>query len=162
RAFADSCDESTGTRIAFVEGMDEPPKPNPSGLRPRAGRVLVVDDDELLRRALARLISTTCEVAVAASGESALAQIASGDRFDVILCDVYMPKMDGRAFYEKLRIRFPREVSKIVFMSGGIHDFFIRAFFESIPNVLLDKPLDMGAFDRIVADRLRLPRVRTE
>jgi CheY-like chemotaxis protein len=58
-------------------------------------RVLVVDDDALVRNAVqAMLTSGGHEVALAVDGEDGLQQFAR-EPFDLVLCDVIMPNMDG-------------------------------------------------------------------
>lgn len=58
-------------------------------------RVLIVDDQETVRVAIASLLSKRgCDVVMAESGESALARVRA-EYFDVLLCDVRMPGMSG-------------------------------------------------------------------
>jgi CheY-like chemotaxis protein len=65
-------------------------------------RVLVVDDEPAIGRALARLLERDLHhVVVVGRGEDALHLLLS-ERFDVILCDVTMPEMTGIELYERL------------------------------------------------------------
>jgi two-component system response regulator MprA len=67
------------------------------------GRILVVDDDMMLRRSVARILEEEgYEVAHATDGADALAQIRNR-RPDAILLDVMMPRMNGREVLEQLR-----------------------------------------------------------
>ena len=68
---------------------------------PRVLHVLVVDDDPLVSRALARALGD-CEVVVTSDARDALASIESGERFDVIVCDLMMPDMTGMDLYDAL------------------------------------------------------------
>jgi response regulator RpfG family c-di-GMP phosphodiesterase len=62
---------------------------------PSQTRVLVVDDEEAIRVALARFLrSRAYDAVVAESGTAALARL-SQERFDIMLCDVRMPGMSG-------------------------------------------------------------------
>lgn len=62
--------------------------------------VLVVDDDEFVRVTLSLLLQTAGHtVATAASGRDALAAVGA-TRVDLVICDVFMPDMDG---FETLR-----------------------------------------------------------
>ena len=71
---------------------------------PRKPRVLVIEDHELARRALATLLSTMgYEVVEAANGREALATLATEARPDVILLDLVMPIMDGWEFMKRQR-----------------------------------------------------------
>jgi signal transduction histidine kinase/CheY-like chemotaxis protein len=72
----------------------------------RSVRILVVDDEPMVRRVLDRLLSLRGhEVVQADSGEEALA-ITSTQSFDVIITDQGMPDMSGRQLAHKLRSRF--------------------------------------------------------
>ncbi len=72
---------------------------------PRKPLILVIEDHELARRALAALLSTMgYEVAEAANGREALATLATEARPDVILLDLVMPIMDGWEFMKRQRL----------------------------------------------------------
>ena len=71
---------------------------------PRKPLILVIEDHELARRALATLLSTMgYEVVEAANGREALATLATEGRPDVILLDLVMPIMDGWEFMKRQR-----------------------------------------------------------
>ena len=66
-------------------------------------RLLIVDDDADIRQSLGRgLEETGHQVAVEADPERALRQAASGS-FDLILCNVRLPRTDGVAFLRRYR-----------------------------------------------------------
>jgi two-component system response regulator AtoC len=68
-------------------------------------RVLVVDDDPGLRQSLGLLLSESgFEVVTEGDAERALAQ-ALAEPFEVILCDIKMPKLDGREFLRRYKLR---------------------------------------------------------
>lgn len=80
-------------------------------------RVMVVEDDQGVRRAIARMLENDGhEVVEEANGHSALRHFA-GDPVDLVLSDVYMPDMDGLDLLKRLREGFPE--AKIVMVSGG-------------------------------------------
>ncbi len=57
--------------------------------------VLIVDDDELTRRSMARLIATgPYRIGVASDGEAALAELMT-HRYDIVITDVRMPELGG-------------------------------------------------------------------
>ncbi len=71
---------------------------------PRKPLILVIEDHELARRALATLLSTMgYEVVEAANGREALVTLATEARPDVILLDLVMPIMDGWEFMKRQR-----------------------------------------------------------
>ena len=86
---------------------------------PLRQRVLILDDEAVVGRALQRLLQSQCEVLVLVQGREALAQVASGRRFDAILCDLMMPEMSGPRFYEELSRLAPEQAQRVIFMTGG-------------------------------------------
>ena len=76
-------------------------------------RLLIVDDDADLRQSLSLLVREAgYEVVAEADPEEALRR-AIAEEFDLILCDVKMPRMDGLAFLRRYRAErgAPRFVS---------------------------------------------------
>jgi CheY-like chemotaxis protein len=78
-------------------------------------RVLVIDDEPGILRALARYLRPI-EVTMATSASEAFLALASA-RFDVIVCDLHMPGTDGADFVAKLS---PLDAARVVFMTGHI------------------------------------------
>src|SRR5262245_16927139 len=78
--------------------------PDPCPLTPDlCGEVLVVDDEPIIRETLAEyLMQEGFRVTACAAAEDALAQAAER-RYDVALCDVQLPGMDGLRLLERLR-----------------------------------------------------------
>src|SRR5262245_11660876 len=77
------------------------PAPNP----PAVNRILVVEDEESLRMLLSSLLEEEgYEVVTATDGETAL-QMLVDSNFDLAICDVRMPKIDGWGFLDALRER---------------------------------------------------------
>jgi CheY-like chemotaxis protein len=83
-------------------------------------RVLIVDDQPDMARALARLLLDSAEVATSGSGEDALARIAGGERFDLVLCDIMMPGMTGLELFERVRAIDTEAAAAFVFATGGL------------------------------------------
>ncbi|UJR83317.1 ATP-binding protein [Sandaracinus amylolyticus] len=85
-------------------------------------RVLLVDDDLLLREALAALLRESgAEVVVAPGPTEALALAeAPGARFDALITDFVMPRMNGRTLTERLRVTHPG--LPVLVVSGHLPD----------------------------------------
>jgi two-component system, cell cycle sensor histidine kinase and response regulator CckA len=136
-------------KSAAVEAPTEPEAPVEVG----SERILVVDDELPLRRALGQyLMRLGYRVENAASGPAALELIARGERFDLVLTDLMMPGMTGRELVRRLETAAPD--TRAIFMSGyaeaGVHD-------EPVPGVpFVQKPFaldDLGQVVREVLDR---------
>ena len=117
----------------------------------QAVRVLVVDDEALIGRAVARCLGKTCSVEEAASGQAALERLRRSDAFDVILLDVMMPEMSGIDVYETLRREVPELLPRVVFLTGGAFTPLARQFLEQVPNVHVEKPFDPATLRDVVA-----------
>ncbi len=106
-----------------------------------AARVLVVDDDRLVRNALKRILDRYHEVVVASSGERARELLAES-KFDVVLCDLIMPGMTGMRLYADVCARTPELAERFVFLTGGTNSVEAREFLRGVPNPRAYKPLD--------------------
>jgi len=79
-------------------------------------RVLVVDDEEVVRLGYRRVLSTDgFRVMAAGNGPEAL-EMMTGDRFDVVLLDLRMPGMDGLEVLEAIKKQWPE--SEVVVVTG--------------------------------------------
>ncbi|WP_242595326.1 ATP-binding protein [Corallococcus exiguus] len=107
----------------------------------RRGRVLIVDDEPRLAQSMRLLLEPTHEVVTVTRGEDALAKVAAGESFDVVLCDLQMPGMDGIAVYRRLQQESPALASRVVFISGGASSPEARAFVETVALRVLEKPV---------------------
>lgn len=86
----------------------------PSGLL----RILLVDDEDLLRRCTARTLADF-EVVCASSAAEALAILAEDTDFDAILSDVMMPRMTGPELFARCYREYPNLAQRFVFASGN-------------------------------------------
>jgi CheY-like chemotaxis protein len=117
--------------------------------------VLLVDDEPSIRAVYPEVLGLEYEVTVAASGREALAILSERADFDVIVCDLTMPDVDGPAFYAALRGGSCKLLDRIVFCSGGLVTPRLREFAASIPNLFLEKPI---AVETLVAAMQRVVR----
>lgn len=105
-------------------------------------KVLVVEDEASLARALATEIGRVHDVQLVANATEALDALAAKP-FDVILCDVRMPGMSGEALFELVRQDRPQVAVRFVFMTGvGFGADFERFLTES-GRPILEKPFSV-------------------
>ena len=83
------------------------------------GRVLIVEDDAAILRFFERSLRAEHDVFTAPDGEEALALVRSGQRYDLILCDLQMPNMTGVDFLMNIDEVAIEQVSRIVFLSAN-------------------------------------------
>jgi len=118
------------------------PTENPPKCGPTAGRLLVIDDEPMMLRAIERLLGYEYEVVSSTDPTAAVARVQAGERFDAILCDMMMPMMSGVDVYDAIRALHPDQARRIVFMTGGAFSKPAVAFLESVDNPRVDKPVD--------------------
>ncbi len=114
-------------------------------------RVLVIDDDPRVARALGRTLRAH-DVTLAQSADVALARIRSGESYDLVLCDLMMPGMNGVGFYGALERERAALLPNVVFMTGGIFTKDVARFIEQSAVVCLQKPISADALIRLVRD----------
>jgi CheY-like chemotaxis protein len=117
---------------------------------PTLGSILVIDDELSIVRALARLLQRDgYVVATARNGRDALA-VLQVQRYDVILCDLRMPELDGRAFYTHLGQRAPALCQRVIFLTGDSSAADHQAFLAQCGRPWLDKPCPMVVLRRTI------------
>jgi two-component system chemotaxis response regulator CheY len=107
----------------------------------RLGRILVVDDEAQVRKPISLMLAKDgYEVVEAVDGEEAIEALRSGDNplmVDTILCDIRMPKINGKEAIAYFRSQFPGV--PVVVMTGypdvelavslmrqGVRDYLIK------------------------------------
>jgi CheY-like chemotaxis protein len=101
--------------------------------------------------ALRRRLRRRYDVVTALGGGEALALLASDPEFDSIVCDLMMPRVDGKSFYEAVRAEIPELAERIVFMSGGAFTPRLRKFAASVSNPVLQKPVSRDELEAMLS-----------
>ena len=139
--------KGTTFRVVLVSAGKSPEEVKPPSRRASqtlSARVLVIDDDQAVLRAIARLLRPESEVVALSDPHEALRRLESGERFDVILCDLMMPELSGMELYSRVEARNPHTAERFVFMTGGIIHAEVRAFLARVPNERVEKPFSQG------------------
>jgi len=106
-----------GTVSSDAEPVGDEPR-----LEPRA-RVLVVEDEHDLRELIARWLETKGYAVVqAADGQDAVDLLEAGLEPDVILLDLGLPRMDGRAFLDWMRAQPKHAHRRVIVASAYLED----------------------------------------
>jgi CheY-like chemotaxis protein len=130
------------------------------GAGPRL-RLLLIDDEPLVLRALRRMLSEHA-VVIANGGNDALAKLAGRCDYDLIFCDLMMPDMDGTEVHDAIKRRFPQLLDRLVFFTGGALTSRTRAFIEQSSQPLVHKPMTRATFSDISRRVLTQRRARAE
>src|SRR5262245_15023189 len=93
-------------------------------------RVLVVDDEPWVAEILARMLESDGHVVdIAENGAVALERVRT-QAYDLVVCDVRMPDLDGPGFYARLEQEMPELVSRVVFISGSAMTPAVERFLD--------------------------------
>jgi PAS domain S-box-containing protein len=100
----------------------------------RRARVLVIDDEPMLLRSTKRMLGARHDVTTAAGGEQGIELILGADPpFDVVVCDVTMPEVGGRAVRDRLMAIGSAMLPRLVFTSGGATNPDSEALLQEVP-----------------------------
>jgi two-component system, chemotaxis family, chemotaxis protein CheY len=106
-------------------------------------RILVVDDSTPVRAAIRRILENLgFAVEEAGNGEIALERCAADSEFDLVLCDIEMPVMDGFTFVERLREDTRFAELPVIMCSTSTSFTSIRCALELGANEFIMKPFD--------------------
>lgn len=129
-----------------------PPASAPSSaetIMSRRGRILVIDDEPLMLSMLERALhlhSVTC-----CSNARAALERCRDESFDVILCDVMMPGLNGWEFHRMLSELRPGMERRVAFITGGALLDDVRELLGRVPNRTFEKPFDLNELRAFVA-----------
>jgi CheY-like chemotaxis protein len=114
------------------------------------GTILVIDDEPSVVRALAGLLRRDGYlVGTASNGRHALAQLQERP-YDVILCDLRMPELDGPAFYAILTWQYPALRQRVIFLTGDPGGEASRTFLRQCGRPWLRKPSPIATIRRAI------------
>jgi len=132
---------------ATAPACEVPPPPSRSSTR---GSILVVDDQPLVLSAIERVLGGEQALTCSGTAREALELIERGTCFDLILCDLMMPDMNGVDLHRELLARHPDQARRMVFLTGGAFTPETLEFIRSVPNRRAEKPFDPSALRGLV------------
>ncbi len=103
-------------------------------------RVLVVDDEPFLLRAVSRMLSSTHDVTVAEGGRAALEILSSGASFELMITDLMMPDVSGIELYRFVSEQHPELARQCLFMTGGAFAQDAQDFLKETDLPRISKP----------------------
>lgn len=102
--------------------------------------ILIIDDEPQILRVLERLLQREYHVTAQERAKEGLELLRQGIHFDIVLCDVMMPEMNGVAFYKAVHDELPQLLKRLVFISGGAFTPETTHFLEMLEAPLIRKP----------------------
>jgi CheY-like chemotaxis protein len=124
-------------------------------------RVLVVDDQPINRLVLVDMLSTAQIEAVEAEDAIVALDLLARERFDLVLMDIRMPKMDGYEAVERIRgMGTETAAVPIVMVTGDVTYDCSRRAAAAGANRLLHKPVSMKELFEAVRELIKPPEGR--
>jgi signal transduction histidine kinase len=117
----------------------------------RRGRVLVIDDEELVGQVVTRVLSDEHDVVAVHSAAEAMDLLRRGLAFDAIVCDLVMPTTGGAEMYDWIRTHVPSSAGSFMFMTGGPVDPETAEVADAIPVPRMRKPFEPAELRKLVA-----------
>jgi signal transduction histidine kinase/CheY-like chemotaxis protein len=142
-----------------VTGARLPPTPVPrqpveTHAEPANASILVVDDEAALAAAVgAALTDAGYSVEMASDGEQALLRVQRR-QFDLVVCDLKMPRMDGRTFHRLLAASRPVLAARVIFVTGDLAGTDAEGFLEESGCRWLAKPFRLADLVRTAREVL--------
>jgi two-component system NtrC family sensor kinase len=117
-----------------------PSPPRPSATSPVC-KILLVDDDPAILRAVPRLLAPDFDVVTAAGAREALLLLARGEIFDAAIVDLQMPSIDGRQTIDLLLKVAPLLGERAIIMTGSVADADLQRWADALgPGRVVRKP----------------------
>jgi len=117
--------------------------------------ILIVDDEAGIMSALAYLLNRDGYVVnTASTGRLALEKLEER-AYDLILCDLRMPELDGPGLYRELEQRDPNLLKRMIFLTGDTLSTETTIFLKNADMPYLSKPFRAADVRRVVQQKLQ-------
>ena len=134
-----------------MEALEPREFPHGAGKKPTVLRVLVVDDELLIRWSLAETLTERGHLVVqTADGSGARAAVQDGEAFDVVLLDYCLPDSGDLSLLASIRCALPR--AQVIMMTAFGHPDVVRAALDLGAYRVIGKPFEMQAVAELVAE----------
>ncbi len=125
--------------LPALDSVAQPDAPQAKEAPPKTQRVLLIDDEPKLLRAYKRLLRP--HETVCGDGKFALELLPQDSNFDLVLCDLMMPQVDGPQIYQAIERFAPHLLDRLHFYSGGLFTERMERFVAGLNTPLLEKPI---------------------
>ncbi len=127
--------------------------------RESRGRILVVEDEAAIRRFYRRFLEPRgYELVIAPTGDGAMRLLESGEDFDVILLDIRLPGVSGRALWKLMQMKRPELCSRVILVSGDILGESTQQLVRQANRPYLEKPFTTEELLATIEAVLEAPR----
>jgi two-component system NtrC family sensor kinase len=120
--------------------------------KPVGARVLVVEDEEILRSLILRLLQREgYKVSSAENGLKALEMIDQNN-YNAIISDIKMPRLSGKEFYKRLKKQQPELANRVIFLTGDVLNANTNQFLLQLEDRYLTKPFNNEHLLNLIAE----------
>ena len=120
----------------------------------RRARILVVDDEDFVRSLIVDVLANLGhQVDAASNGAEALRRFEQM-RYDLVVSDLRMPKMDGAALFQALRDKYSSAMPRMIFVTGQAHSLDYAGFLGIASVPVLAKPFSVDGLQKAVSQAL--------
>ncbi len=120
-----------------------------------AARILMIDDDELVLGAYEHALGREHDLVLAHGGAAGIEELERDSHFDLVVCDLVMPDVDGPAFYDHVAEEHPDLLSRLLFCSAGAKTSRTRAFLDKHDVQIVGKPITPNQLQKFVRNTLQ-------
>ncbi|MDX2053089.1 MAG: PAS domain S-box protein [Polyangiaceae bacterium] len=150
--------EGRGTKIAVLLPKFEGPEvvaaavAQPAAPPPQTSSITVwvIDDEPMIGKLIAQLLADEHEVRATTLVSAVVEWLSSGERPDVILCDLTMPGQGGSDLFAILKERWPGLEKRMLIMTGGAFTSEQTDFLAGLEVPALTKPFDLSELRRLI------------
>jgi two-component system, cell cycle sensor histidine kinase and response regulator CckA len=141
--------------VSTMESLPKTRRPlRANGELTKSASVLLVEDERALALAVSEALTDAgLDVDHAGDGEEALARVRQ-NTYDLVICDLKMPKVDGIALYRAIAAASPVLARRVIFVTGDVAGADTERFLEDSGCRWLAKPFRLGDLLRSVRDAL--------
>jgi signal transduction histidine kinase/BarA-like signal transduction histidine kinase len=141
-----------------VSSVESTARPRPSAATVdhsfHGASVLLVEDERALAMAVVEALTEAgLQVEHAGDGEEALARVRQNS-YDVVICDLKMPRVDGMMLYRAIAAATPTLARRVIFVTGDVAGADAERFLEESGCRWLAKPFRLGDLLRSVREAL--------
>lgn len=120
-------------------------------------RVLVIDDEVPLLKAYQRLLGRTHDVHTTSGGAEAISLFKNDQQWDLVICDMLMPGVDGSAVWDWVDANTPSLRERFYFSTGGAFTERAQALEERFEGRILRKPFSREDLEKLFTIVRALP-----
>ena len=98
------------------------------------------------------LLSLSHDVMTADNAEIAIELLEKDASYDVIICDLMMPRVSGMEFYEIIKSRWPELARRTAFLTGGAFAKEAQIFVDLVTQPIIAKPPTLEQLLKVVSE----------